>query len=1007
METRILFTEDDSSICYFYRNIIYQYSLSTCRRDSLIIGADCYIDDFSLDKSGRSLAITSSYGLFLIDVKLKSIRASFKTEDIKGEKKVYNYSPYLICIGENPDSTLSIYTFIVEDSVIKTISAWSTDLNKIEIDFNTGSFFYKEKDSIYRLIKFNFEDLFLSTDEEVVNSSFAPENTLIDGSYKRRIDCVLSSENLTTLVFGTYGSLTVIDNIPTLSYSLPLINYSIEGNLSNINNALLNESDGKIYVNYTDGDVNIFGLNSIISLRLPESSYDESQYQVEKINNEFFLIKSNHKDLAIIGLSDSYYFQSDDFIFRQMLPDNKVILLDKDTNGVLYDLVKRKEISRLGEINSWYYPTNEEHVVATLLLSFGGKNSQYGSLLELLNDLITQEIYFMDTDNGLQYLVTSIECDKIMSFTSPLIFTKDGKLLMTGCRHLVKIWDRENYQVINTIESPFRQAISCIAINEKNSMIACGDWGGNIFIMDTYTQNILRNFSGHSSVIRSIDFGSNNTLVSSSEDGAIVIWDLFKSEELATISVDDDDNFIIYTPDYYYYSNKYGLRNVNFIQGEDIFSFDQFDLKYNRPDIVLERIGYASSDLVDTYHKAYEKRIEKKGFTKDMLKADFHVPEIEIMNFDEAELLSASNLFEFKVRAWDDKYKLDRLNVWINEVPIYGMAGIDLSDLKTDSIVKTIEVELSNGNNKIQVSVLNQAGAESLKETIKKKYTGYPLSPDLYIVAIGVSDYMDTAMNLDYAVKDGRDIIRLFSSRKDLYDQIHIDTLFDLAVTKENIMQLKEELMKSRVDDHVILFLSGHGLLDAEQDFYYATHNMDFTDPARYGILYDDIEGLLDGIPARNKLLFIDACHSGEVDKEAPIQPANNEQYADASTKGSIKTYTFRGNKNEEGIGLQYSFELMQELFTNLNRGSGAVVISAAAGNGYALEDEQWDNGAFTYTILNGLKYNQEEMDQDINGEISVNELKDYVLTNVEKITNGAQKPTTRRENLEVDWRVW
>jgi uncharacterized caspase-like protein len=95
----------------------------------------------------------------------------------------------------------------------------------------------------------------------------------------------------------------------------------------------------------------------------------------------------------------------------------------------------------------------------------------------------------------------------------------------------------------------------------------------------------------------------------------------------------------------------------------------------------------------------------------------------------------------------------------------------------------------------------------------------------------------------------------------------------------------------------------------------------------------------------------------------------------------------------------------MQELFANVSKGSGAVVISAAAGNSYALESDEWRNGVFTFALLSGLRSKLADLNK--NGAITVTELKDYVSKEVERLTKGAQKPTSRRENLEFDFRIW
>lgn len=108
---------------------------------------------------------------------------------------------------------------------------------------------------------------------------------------------------------------------------------------------------------------------------------------------------------------------------------------------------------------------------------------------------------------------------------------------------------------------------------------------------------------------------------------------------------------------------------------------------------------------------------------------------------------------------------------------------------------------------------------------------------------------------------------------------------------------------------------------------------------------------------------------------------------------------------SNSNLGLNNSFELMQDLFANLNNGNGTAVISAAAGNSYAYESDEWNNGIFTYCLLHGLKDLAADTDHD--QRVSVTELQKFVSSEVQRLTKGAQKPTARQENLDNDWLVW
>ena len=140
----------------------------------------------------------------------------------------------------------------------------------------------------------------------------------------------------------------------------------------------------------------------------------------------------------------------------------------------------------------------------------------------------------------------------------------------------------------------------------------------------------------------------------------------------------------------------------------------------------------------------------------------------------------------------------------------------------------------------------------------------------------------------------------------------------------------------------------------------------------------------------------MDACHSGEVDKDAHGEAvvANAGNGHSNSAKGVIRR-GLEADTTDSRMDLQNSYKLMSDLFANLNRGNGASVISAAAGDEYAFESPEWKNGVFTYSILLALKQKK---------DITISQLKNFVSSQVESLTHGAQKPTSRQVNMDFDW---
>ena len=507
---------------------------------------------------------------------------------------------------------------------------------------------------------------------------------------------------------------------------------------------------------------------------------------------------------------------------------------------------------------------------------------------------------------------------------------------------------------------------------------------------------------GHKSYVEESHFSDDGKrLITSSLDGTRRVWNLEKGTEMVSLISTGAKDFAIVNADQYYYATKGAQKLIHFVKGLEVFPFAQFDLKYNRPDIIIESLEASNMDLIEPFNKAYLKRLKRMGFSEEMLDGGFDLPTASIDNKGQLPISTAAAHLDLEVSLSDQQFELDRIIVRVNEVPIYGKRGLDVSSQKTKNIQRTIPLELSYGKNEISVSVLNKKGVESIAHSVTINYEQNDVKPKLYLYSIGASEYLESNYNLDYAAKDASDIANLFSGNNDYFSSIEVKTLQNEEVTTENIENLKKELEKTTVNDMVCLFYAGHGVLDADLNYFLASHNLNFKDPASNGIPYEVLEDLLDGIPARRKLMMLDACHSGEIDKDELVV-AENEL-----TNESTEDITFRAIQSEatQQMGLSNSYELMRELFTDIRKTSGAVIISSAGGLEFAIEGDKWNNGVFTYSFLNGLKNLKADLNKD--GKVMVSELSNYIREEVYILTNGRQRPTNRAEVIDSDWRLW
>ena len=444
----------------------------------------------------------------------------------------------------------------------------------------------------------------------------------------------------------------------------------------------------------------------------------------------------------------------------------------------------------------------------------------------------------------------------------------------------------------------------------------------------------------------------------------------------------------MYTQDGYFDSSIHGGKLVAMVKGLTAFGIDQFAIRNNKPDLILERMELGTPEQIGHYGMLYQNRLKKSGLTEVALSSELHAPNAKI-----TETKQKGKFINLVFSLSDTKYLLKKYNIYVNDIPIFGSRGKNISG----NLFKGEEkIELTAGKNKIELSAVNEAGVESYRALVYANYEGKEKGA-LYYLGFGASKYKDSKLNLDYADKDIKDLENLILKMNSAYSDIHIKIFLNSDVTAKNIKKAKDFFKSAKVDDTVILVIAGHGGYGTGQTakYYYVAYNTDVNNLKGTGVDFESIEDLLDDIKPRKKLFLMDTCESGELDDDI-----YDQYYALANARG-LKPRTYRKPlkaRGSGGKGRGYLYEKDRFIYNNLSRRTGAIIFSSSKGGEISYESSAIQNGFFTREIINALT--NEAADKNGNGKIDSGELRDFVSRAVAISTAGLQHPTVDRDNL-------
>ena len=231
--------------------------------------------------------------------------------------------------------------------------------------------------------------------------------------------------------------------------------------------------------------------------------------------------------------------------------------------------------------------------------------------------------------------------------------------------------------------------------------------------------------------------------------------------------------------------------------------------------------------------------------------------------------------------------------------------------------------------------------------------------PHLWVLAVGVSDYRDERLRLQYAAADATALVEAFRHQQHspLYDEVHTQVLVDGEATRERILEgLESFLGGAAPDDVAVVFLAGHGIrTERPVAHYFLTATASAAAPHIAGVDMLEMSRQLQRVHRNigHLVVILDTCHGGAL-AEAP---ADTQYGADLSSA--------------------------------LAAAEGLYVLTAARAGEQSFELAQLQHGAFTHALLDGLRGPAADAD----GFITVFALASHSSRVVQQLTRGKQRP--------------
>jgi len=448
------------------------------------------------------------------------------------------------------------------------------------------------------------------------------------------------------------------------------------------------------------------------------------------------------------------------------------------------------------------------------------------------------------------------------------------------------------------------------------------------------------------------------------------------AEQLALLPHADKRRWVAWTPQGYYAASAGGEDLIGWqldrgpVRAADFFAGSRFRATLFRPDVIsqLMATGDAAAAL-QAANDAGGRKAESARIERQL------PPTLTVLSPSDGDGVGSPQVrIDLVVRATTDA-PATSLRVRVNGkvVSVPGAEALAKPAAGAAESRHTLTVPLPAEDAEVMVFAENRYGF-STPAVLRLRWTATPAPPPavaapsgapdtrpvLYVLAVGISKYRDAGLRLDFPSKDASDFANVFQTQQDgLYRKVVVKLLTDEKARRDDVLDGLEWIRREMTARDVgVVFLAGHGTNDSDGVYYYLPQDVETDRLKRSGVIFTEIKNTLASLPGK-VLFFVDTCHSGNV-------------------LGTGR----RSVRNDITA-------VVNELSSAEN---GVIVFAASTGRQDAQESREWNNGAFTKAVIEGVSG---KADYARTGRVTHKMLDLYTSERVKMLTKGSQSPVT------------